>query len=184
MIGADWVVQDDWSVKGIEDGADEKTKRSHSGGISTYDHCCRFSDGQWFFFGPQTTNLWGAPLPLSNINNNDHHYGNPPESNAPGTEAVLVHGLMNGGRGAGGDQVGTLITCPASWQNRSPQPEVTATTTPPIRSQRSATARPVTDGSCTWPKAVRRMKLDCARAMCCCDTVIVTSARRLCCGTF
>lgn len=66
--------------------------------VSTYDHYSRLSNGQWFFHGPQTTNLWGAPLPLSYINNNYHHYGNPPESNAPGSDAVLVDGLMNGVR--------------------------------------------------------------------------------------
>ncbi len=29
--------------------------------ISTYDYYCRFSGGQWFFHGPQTTNSWGGP---------------------------------------------------------------------------------------------------------------------------
>ena len=40
--------------------------------------------------------VWGQAVPLSRINNNYQHSGNPTGANAPGADSTLQKGLMNG----------------------------------------------------------------------------------------
>ena len=63
---------------------------------STYDTLSRYDGTNWWFRGATVLGLYGGELPLSRINNTVPHYGNPPGGAAPGTEAALVDGLMNG----------------------------------------------------------------------------------------
>ena len=63
---------------------------------STWDYYTRFDGKNWTFIGPTSLKLYGNPIPLSRVQNNYHHYGNPKDSGAPGTSEIFLNGLMNG----------------------------------------------------------------------------------------
>ncbi len=63
---------------------------------SRWDCHAQFDGTNWFFHGKHAQMVWGQAVPLSRINNNYQHSGNPTGANAPGADSTLQKGLMNG----------------------------------------------------------------------------------------
>lgn len=63
---------------------------------STFDQRRRFDGLNWWWTGPRAKQLYGGEIPLSRVANTFEHYGNPATSGAPGSDSLLVNGLMNG----------------------------------------------------------------------------------------